>query len=302
MKYKDYYKILGVTKNASANQIKQAYRNLAKKYHPDRNPDSKHAEQRFKDITEAYEVLSDPAKRRKYDLLGKNWQRFEGNPAGGDFNDVFREFQDVEFKDLFEEGVKGASDFFKNIFQQFNEGRGKTSQKSESVGGGSQEESMDIFISLDEVLKGTSRMLEVDGRKIRIKIKPGVADEQLLKGRGPERPDGTRKTFLLSIRIDPHPDFTRQGDDLETEVSVSLYKMLLGGKINVKTLDGDVSFSIPAGTPNGKAFRLPGKGLPNYENPTVRGNLYVKVSAELPKKLSPEEKQLFEQLAALRPG
>ncbi len=297
MQYKDYYKILGVTKSATAEEVKKAYRDLAKKYHPDRNPGSATAEKRFKDITEAYEVLSDPKKRRKYDILGRNWQRGGATGAGG-FDEAFSDFKDVEFRDLFEEGVKGASDFFKNIFQQFNEGR---RGENPSVGKTSEEKEMDIFISLPEVQTGTSRMLEVEGRKIRIKIKPGVEDEQLLKGRGPERPDGSRQTFYLRIKIDAHPSFIRKGDDLETAVSVPLYRMVLGGKITVKTLDGEVNFSIPAGTANGKSFRLPKKGLPNYEDPSQVGSLFVKVEASLPKRLSPEEKTLFEKLAALRP-
>ncbi|MEM6298156.1 MAG: DnaJ C-terminal domain-containing protein, partial [Bacteroidota bacterium] len=291
--YKDYYKILGVTKSASADEIKKAYRDLAKKYHPDRNPGSATAEKRFKDITEAYEVLSDPKKRRKYDILGKNWQR--GAAGAGGFEDSFR---DIEFRDLFEEGVKGASDFFKNIFQQFNEGR---RGENPSVGNSGDEQEMDIFISLPEVQTGTSRMLDVEGRKIRIKIKPGVEEGQLLKGRGPEREDGSRQTFYLRIKIDAHPNFVRKGDDLETTISVPLYRMVLGGKINVKTLDGEVNFSIPAGTANGKSFRLPKKGLPNYENPSQVGSLFVKVEASLPKRLSAEEKALFEKLATLRP-
>ncbi|MGF1534706.1 MAG: DnaJ C-terminal domain-containing protein [Bernardetiaceae bacterium] len=295
MKYKDYYQILGIKRGAGAEEIKKAYRDLAKKYHPDRNPNSPTAEQRFKDITEAYEVLSDPEKRRKYDLLGKNWQQFDRNTAGN-AADVFR---DVEFKDIFEEGVKGASDFFKNIFQQFNDGRAGVDAPPKTDQAPPQE--IDIFLSLAEVMEGTSRMLEVENRKIRIKIKPGVTEGQLLKGRGPERTDGSRQTFYLRIRIDPHPQFTRQDDDLETTLPVSLYRMVLGGKIDVQTLDGTVSFQLPAGTPNGKAFRLPNKGLPNYENPNIRGSLLVKVVAELPRNLTPQERDLFEQLSALRP-
>lgn len=305
MKYKDYYKILGISKSASAEEIKRAYREKAKKYHPDRNPDSPNAEQRFKDITEAYEVLRDPAKRRKYDLLGRNWQKFEGAGGAGDFGDVFQEFKDIEFKDLFEEGVKEASGFFKNIFQQFNEGRrGRdTERKSGQDLGGAPEDAdeRDVFISLEETLTGTSRMLEIENRKIRIKIKPGVTEGQLLKGRGPERADGSRQLFYLRIRIDPHPRFTREGDDLQTTVPVPLYRMVLGGKINIQTLDGDVTFTLPPGTANGKKFRLPGKGIPNYENPSLRGSLFVEVEAQIPKQLTPEEQKLFEQLADLRP-
>lgn len=294
MEYKDYYKILNVKRGASDAEIKSAYRELAKKYHPDKNPDDPVAEKRFKDIGEAYDVLSDPKKRRQYDTLGSNFGGNYGDFNGQDFRDAFRN-AGGEFKDLFGDGF---SDFFSNVFSRFGAespfGGGRSSA-GDDPSSNYADIRLKLNISLSEAYTGTSRVVNLDGRKVRMKVKPGVRDGQALTGKGP-----SGKTYNIDVKIDEHPTYTRDGNDVQAEVWVSLYTALLGGKISFETLDGNkLSINLPKGTQNGKKLRLKGKGMPEFGQEDKRGDLYVRIMVKLPEKLDAEGEKLVKQLASI---
>lgn len=305
MEYKDYYKILGVNRSASQEEIKKAYRRLARKYHPDVNPGDKEAEQRFKEINEAYEVLSDPEKRAKYDQLGAHWQQwqragrsaadfdwsqwFAGAPGG-----VRVEFRDLS--DLFGQGFgsSGFSDFFEAIFGGM--GRTRTAPRGQDV-------EHEVEITLEEAYRGTARILQVDGRRLEVKIPAGVKTGSRVRIAGEGAPGfggGPRGDLFLKVKILSHPTFERKGDDLHCEVDVDLYTALLGGEVRVPTLGGYVALRVPPETQAGRTFRLKGLGMPSLQNPSHKGDLYVKVRVKLPEKLSDREKSLFRELANLR--
>lgn len=311
MEYKDYYKILGVNRNASAEEIKQAYRKLAMKYHPDRNPGNKEAEDKFKDINEANEVLSDSKKRARYDQLGESyqqWQQRGGSASDFQWEDWFaqsprggRTRVDVnDFNDIFG-GGGGFSDFFSAIFagMQGYPGNVRTSSTPRRS---ATSQSPRIFeqpvkISLLEAYEGTTRILQFNNKKIEVKIPPGskTGTKVRVSGVGPNRSD-----IYLVVEVDAHPDFERKGDDLYTDVEVDLYTAILGGQVKVATLKGDVMLSIPAETQAGKTFRLTGRGMPKLKKPNQFGDLYAKVKITIPTHISAEEKKLFEQLKTLR--
>lgn len=314
MDYKDYYKTLGVSKSATQDEIKKAYRKLAVKYHPDKNPDDKKAEEKFKDVAEAYEVLKDPEKRKHYDELGANWKYYQQQEAqGGGFNGnpfgrASRGGTRVEFEgdlnDLF--GGRGYSDFFESFFGgSFSNASAGGSTYSQPGFGGykGQDYEAQVIISLEEAYQGTSRVLSLDGKKIRIKLKPGVSDGQTLriKGKGaPGTQGGPAGDLYLKVQVFNHPTIERKGDDLYVDVPVDLYTAVLGGKTHIDTLKGQVSINIPKETENGKVLRLKGLGMPVYQQADRYGNLYAKVNVMLPKNLSDKETKLFEQLKEMR--
>ena len=319
MEYKDYYKILGVSKDASQADIKKAYRKLAVKYHPDKNPGDKKAEERFKEISEANEVLKDPEKRKRYDELGANWKYYEqqqGAGAGGFSGSPFRGGRGtrVEFEgdlgDIFGNG--GFSDFFNSFFggggagySQFGGGasQGNPFGRASAYAAKGQDLEAQMSISLEEAYQGVTKILNVNGTQLRLSIKPGIRDGQTLrlKGKGGPGANGTAAGDLyLKINVDKHAVFERKEDDLYVDLPVDLYTAILGGKTNVKTLKGEVSISIPQGTESGKTLRLKGLGMPNYDKAKVFGNLYGKINVEIPKNLSEEEINLFKQLKQLR--
>lgn len=298
MDYKDYYKVLGVPKTATAAEIKKAYRKLAVKYHPDKNKDDKQAEEKFKELSEANEVLGDAEKRQKYDALGENWQNaqhtgprsYNGQPGGG--------FGNTQDFGGFGGGESTFSDFFETLFgRRPNEpaSGGRTQRKG-------QDYRADTTISLQEAYEGTSRMVEVNGQKLRIKLKPGIGHEQAirLKDKGaPGMNGGANGDLYITIHIAGDDYFDRQNDDLHTDVAIDLYTAMLGGKATVKTLKGDIKVDIPEGTDSGKVLRLKGLGMPVYGQPEQFGNLYVAIQVRLPKNLTEAQKVLFRQLAEL---
>jgi len=318
MEYKDYYQILGVSKGASQDEIKKAYRKLARKYHPDVNPGDQTAENRFKEINEAHEVLSDPEKRKKYDQFGAQWQQYER--AGGrpeDFNwgawqaqpgaggrSYTRTVSPEEFEEIF--GGGGFSDFFETLFgggrprtggfgqQRYYQPRPRRGQDAEHT----------VQISLEEAFHGTTRVLEWEGgRRIEAKIPRGVdtGSRIRLSGQGePGQAGGAAGDLYLRIEVLPHARFQREGDDLKLTTPVDLYTLLLGGQVEVAGLDRTVKLTVPPETNNGKVFRLTGLGMPRLRNPDQRGDLYVTVEAELPRRLSQEEKELVRQLQGMR--
>ncbi len=309
MEYKDYYKTLGVNRNANDDEIKQAYRKLAMKYHPDRNPGNKEAEDKFKDINEANEVLSDFKKRARYDQLGESyqqWQQGGGNANNFNWDDWFAQSQrggtrvDVgDFGDMFG-GSGGFSDFFSAIFAgvQGYPGGGRTTTSRRTAAQPARVIEQPVRISLKEAFEGTIRILQFDNnKKIEIKIPPGAKTGTKVRasGAGPNRSD-----IHLVVDVDKDARFERKGDDLYTEVDVDVYTAILSGQAKVITLKGEVLLSIPAETQSGKTFRLGGQGMPLLKKPNQFGNLYAKVNITLPTNISTEEKKLFEQLRTMR--
>lgn len=295
MEYKDYYQILGVAKDATPEQIKKAYRKLAVQYHPDKNPDNPSAEEKFKEVSEANEVLSDPEKRQQYDQLGENWQQFQhegfdpsgGSPADGRY---YYSFQG-EPSDLFG-GEGGFSDFFSSYFGRAAEARGFQAEQRPG-----RDLAGDLTISLSEAYTGTERIVDVGGEKIRVKIKPGAYEglQLRIKGKGQAGSSGQAGDLYLTVRVPPHRVYQRQGDNLLMEVPIDLFTALLGGKQEVVTLSGKVKITVPEGTQNGKQLRLRGKGMPGYGSSSY-GDLLVKLMVQLPTRLSPEQKALVKQL------
>jgi curved DNA-binding protein len=311
MEYKDYYKVLGVDKSASQADIKKAYRKLAVKYHPDKNQGNKEAEAKFKEISEANEVLSNPEKRKKYDQLGANWKHYEqagapgadwsqwqqyGSPGGG----TGFEFEGNP-NDIFGEG-SGFSDFFNSFFGGGSR-RGGRARGGSSFAFKGQDYSAEIKISLDEAYHGTTRMMDLNGQKLRIKIKPGIPQEQTLKikGKGGSGANGGEPGDLyLKVLIEDHLLFERKENDLYVNLGIDLYDAVLGSQQEVNTFKGKVKINIPKGTESGKLLRLKGMGMPIYNNPHVFGDLYVRIKVNIPKHLSKEEIELFEKLKELR--
>jgi DnaJ-class molecular chaperone len=340
MEYKDYYKSLGVPRNASQAEIKKAFRKLAQKHHPDRNPGDKTAEERFKDVNEANAVLSDPEKRKAYDTLGANWEElsragagaaagrgaaggganpfgaggpfagyagFGGSPEGG-----------VRYEFRTSPGAEGFSDFFRAFFGgdradpatgRADRGRGAPAGASfadilaglgvddnGTAGGarGGRRSSAqpaalpaieaETEVSLEEAYLGTVRLVEVDGKRLEVKIPPGVATGTRIRltGRGPDGRD-----LIVVTRVRPHPVFSRAGADLERELPISLREALLGAEVPVGTLKGRVLLKIPAGTQNGRLFRLAGQGMPRFRG-DGHGDLRVRTRVVLPTNLSDE--------------
>jgi curved DNA-binding protein len=303
MEYKDYYKILGVDKKASQADIKKAYRKLAMKYHPDKNEGDAGAEAKFKEVSEAYEVLSNPENRRKYDQLGANWKHYEKNGAyanrgfgHGQYGGYYRSTgEDIDIDDIF--GGGGFSDFFKTFFGAGFGGQRGRAKQSQRVKG--RDYSTRIDLTLLEAYMGTERLLNVDGSTIKVKIGRGVKDGQRLRVRGKGgsgTSGGQHGDLYIEVGILPDPRFKRKGNDLFTTVEVDLYTAVLGGKISVETLRGQVNINIPAGTQSGKTFRLRNMGMPDYEHTAVNGDLFVKIAIRIPEKLKPEERALFERL------
>jgi len=314
MDYKDYYKILGVSKTATEDELKSAYRKLAKQYHPDKNPGNKKAEEKFKEINEAYEVLGDADKRSKYDRLGAQYQHYQqygGDPRGFDWGPWMSQRgrggapggQRVEYGDLNDlfSGSGGFSDFFNTVFGMSGAGQQGRAGQPRPVG---RQAEYEVEISLEEALAGTTRTLEIGGRRGEVKIPAGVTAGTKVRvaGRGSPRADGTRSDIYLVVKLAEHPKFKiREGDDLQTEVSVDLYTAVLGGQTPVPSLDGkEIQMTVPPETSSGQTIRLRGKGLPTTGDPKGRGDLYVRLQVQIPKQLSEEEKQLFRQLAELR--
>lgn len=297
MEYKDYYQTLGVPRNASPNDIKSAYRRLARRYHPDVNPDDPAAEARFKEINEAHEVLSDPKKRQQYDRFGSNWRRT------GSFDEAFRQ-SGVRMEgvgDLFGGGASGFSDFFEALFG--GQARAQRPQQANV------EETLQV--SLREVLEGGRRALTMrvpspDGsvrqRRIDVTIPRGVRDGQRLRvaGEGAVRTDGSRGDLFLRVRVTDEAGFKRRGDDLETEVSIGLTEAVLGTAVQVPTPSGSsLSVRIPPETQHGRRLRLRGQGLPRRGG-SDRGDMLVRIQVRLPRNLSARERELFQELASIR--
>lgn len=302
---KDYYELLGVGRSATDKDIRQAYRRLARKYHPDVNPGDKAAEKTFKEIQRAYEVLSDPDKRAKYDKYGENWEQIlqggfdpaqRGAPFGGG---NFGGFKGETTTEDFELG---------DIFERFF---GDSRRRGESVRRQRRGQDIEypVEVSLEEAYRGTQRVLQMqspDGhvRRLEVKIPAGVQTGSRVRiagGGGAGLGGGTAGDLILNVTVLPHDVFERKGDDIHAEVSIPLLTALLGGEIRVPTLKGEVALKIPPETQNGRVFRLAGLGMPKLGG-GGKGDLHVKVKVMLPTRLSDREKELFEELKKLRPA
>jgi curved DNA-binding protein len=299
MEYKDYYKTLGVERNASADEIKKTYRKLAMKYHPDRNKGNKEAEEKFKDINEAYEVLGDSKKRARYDQLGDSysqWQNKGGNPGNYNWNQWTTNqggSQQVNMDDFEEMFGGGFSDFFSSIFGGMPAtGRRQTTRTAARPLTYEQK----VEISLEEAYKGTVRSYSINNQQKDARIPPGAKTGTRIRfaGGGPSN-NGQSTDLYLVVTVLPDSRFTVKDNDLTTEVTIDLYTAVLGGSVKVFTFAGEVSLTIPAGTQPGKMFRLAGRGMPILKSGNF-GDLYVKVKVELPKTLTTEQHDLFEKL------
>lgn len=301
MEYKDYYNILCVSKNATQDDIKKAYRKLAVKYHPDKNSGSKAAEDKFKDIGEAYEVLKDPEKRKQYDQLGANWKQYQNAgfdhsgfnfSRGGSDGRYHYEFHG-DPSDIF--GGSGFSDFFESFFGRSGRNSSGINKNSRDIPG--DDLSGDVNISLQEAYSGTERVIDLGNEKIRVKIKPGAYDglKLRIKGKGQKGKTGASGNLFLTVRVKSHPVYERKDDNLHMEVPVDLFTALLGGKQKIEALSGDLNIIIPEGAQNGKQLRLKGKGMPVYGK-SGYGDLIVKLDVQMPKQLTNEQKELVMKL------
>ena len=311
VQFRDYYETLGVSKTASEDEIRSAFRKLARKYHPDVAKDKKTAEEKFKQINEAYEVLSDPEKRRKYDQLGENWNQpggFQPPPQwGGGQPGGFRWGSGENGGVEFEFGGTGFSDFFEAFF---GGGRGRSAfggfgQRGTMAERGSDVEA-DIMVTLEEALHGSTRQVSLRraGSKktetYQVKIPRGVREGQRIRlagqGEAGER-GGKSGDLFLRVRLARHPDFSVEGSDLVHEVKIAPWQATLGDQLIVPTLEGSARLKLPPGTQGGQRFRLRGRGLPGVSG--QRGDLYVVAQISVPKKLSEREREIWEQLAQL---
>lgn len=296
MDYKDYYKILGVKKDASADEIKKAYRKLAVKYHPDKNAGNKAAEEKFKEANEANEVLGNPEKRKKYDELGENWQANPqyANQGGG------RGGAGFDTSSFYGDGGQFSS-FFESIFGS-GAGFGGARQRAPQTRRGQDQEAT-ITLTVDESFHGVAKQITLNGEKLNLKFKPGTSNGQVvrLKGKGsPGYAGGENGDLLITIQLAPNPRYEVKGHDLYFDQPLDVYTAILGGKLSVQGIDKAVMMPIPAGTDSHKTFRLKGMGMPVFGKADERGDAYVRVVIQVPKGLSEEEKGLFEKLRELK--
>lgn len=310
MEYQDYYNILGVDRNASDKEIRNAYRRLARQYHPDVNPGDAASEEKFKQINEAYQVLSDAEKRAKYDQIGQSyqqWQQMGGQPGGFNWSEWtsgqpgggFRvEYADFNGDDLF-------SEFFRNIFGGMGGMGGErttTRQRRQMKG---QDLEVKAQVTLEEVYHGTRRTVQIGGRRLDVNIPRGARDGMRIRLRGQGEPGyagGQPGDLYVIVEVLPHPVFRRDGADLHIDLKVPFYTAALGGTVSAPTLSGNVSLRIQPGTQSGQTIRLRGKGLPQVRQKDAYGDLYAHVLVQVPTELTERERALLEELRALRPS
>lgn len=295
MAFIDYYKILGVDKNATESEIKKAYRKLARKYHPDLNPNDSVAEKKFKEINEANEVLSNPENRKKYDEYGKDWQHAE-------------EFEKAKQQQYYQQNRQhhttggfsdsDYSDFFESIF-------GSQRSQGSRIRYKGQDFNAELHLTLNDVYSTHKRTLTIDGKKIGLTIPAGVKNNQVIKiaGKGGKGINGGPNGDLyIRFIIADHPKFKRDRNDLYTTANISLYRAMLGGEVIVDAFDGKVKLNVKPETQTGTKVKLKGKGFPVYKKEGQYGDLYVTFNVKLPSKLSDKEKELFKELSKLRPS
>ena len=295
MEYKDYYKILGVDRKASDEDIRKAYRKLAKQYHPDHNPNNKQADERFKEINEAYEVLSDPKKRVHYDRLGSDYSQWHRRGTPGDFD--FGQYGGFpggtrvsmdDLNDLFG-SAGGFSDFFQTIF-----GMGGRRSSARTQPQGYQQE---LEITLEEAYKGTVRLIQTEGKEKQVRIPAGVRTGSKVRVAG-AGPNGLDLYLIVDVAEDDR--FERRGNDLHTTAAVSVFTAILGGEAEVDTFEGRIKLGITAGTQPEQVFRLAGRGMPHLKNTKEKGDLFVRVKVQIPKYLSTKQRELLEDASRIK--
>jgi len=294
---RDYYSILGVNRNASEREIKQAYRKLARQYHPDVNPGDNSAEAKFKEINEAYEVLSDKEKRQKYNQFGDQWQYADQFARAGARQAPFRDFGRGGSRVHVSEGDLGS--IFDDLIRDF--GTGTFHQQARPQRG--QDIVAPVEVTLEEAYHGASRILNLEDERLEAKIPPGVKNGSRVRLAGKGQvgyKGGARGDLYLEVSVRPHRLFERKGDNLHTEIAVPLTVAVLGGEVQVPTLKGKLALKVPPETQNGRTFHLGKQGMPHLGKATY-GDLFAKVKVVLPTRLSAKEKELFEQLRQLRP-
>lgn len=296
MKFIDYYKILGLDKSASQSEIKKAYRKLARKHHPDVNPNDKEAEKKFKEINEANEVLSDPEKRKKYDKYGKDWEHAEEfekarasqqSAYGSGGQSYSQSYGEHDFSDFFESMFGGSGGF---------SGRGRARFRGQDL-------NAELKLHLRDVFTTHKQTLNVNGKNIRITVPAGIENGQTIKisgHGGPGHQGGPKGDLYITFGIINDMAFRRDGNNLYTTVNLDLYTALLGGEIMVNTFDGQVKLKVKPETQNGTKVKLKGKGFPVYKKQDVYGDLYITYNLVTPTNLTAKEKELFKELANLR--
>jgi curved DNA-binding protein len=299
MEFIDYYKILGLDKNATADDIRKAYRKLARKHHPDLNPNDKEAHKKFQQINEANEVLSDPEKRKKYDQYGKDWQHADEFERA---RQQQRQYQSAnrgqqEFSGDF--GGEDFSDFFSSLFGGGNGGRSRNRQTKFR----GQDFQAELHLKLRDAYNTHQQMLTVNGKNLRITIPAGIENGQKIKLKGHGGPGisgGPNGDLYITFQIEDDPMFKRLGNDLYASSEIDLYTAVLGGETTVDTFNGKVKLKVSAGTQNGTKVRLKGKGFPVYKQEGHFGDLYITYQVKIPVNLTEKEKQLFTELSKLK--
>jgi curved DNA-binding protein len=296
MDFIDYYKVLGVDKSATAAQIKSAYKKLARKLHPDLNPDDKEANNKFQQLNEANEVLSDQDKRAKYDKYGKDWERGE----------EYEKYQQAQQQQRYSQGSSGGfegnfdggedfSDFFSSMFGRQSGSRSRAQYKG-------QDYNSEVHLTLEEAYTTHKQTFSVNGKSIRITVPAGVADGQTIKLNGQGAPGsngGPNGDLYITFTVANDAQFKRVGNDLYTTKEIDLYTAILGGEVLVTTMSGAIKLNVAPGTQNGTKVRLKGKGFPVYKKEDEFGNLYVTYTITLPTNLTERQKELFNELAAI---
>lgn len=301
MDYKDYYKTLGVERKSSADEIRAAYRKLAMKYHPDKNPGDKKAEEKFKEINEAYQVLSDEQKRAHYDRLGSaysNYRSTGGRPGDFRWEDWGTRGGNVNMDDLFggSGGTGGGnfSDFFRMIFGEAMRSQGRGNPFVQDSPGYEQE----VGITFQEAFDGTSRQIQKpNGSKLTVRIPPGVKTGSRVRVAG-AGPDGSDLYLLIQVEEDER--FQRDGGNLTTTSNVDVFTLILGGDAEVETPTGKVRLGIPPGTQPDQVFRLAGRGMPSVKDAKSKGDLYVKLKVQIPKYLTAKQRELIEEASRIK--